>query len=132
MYCDGPTASEEVGDPSGTGGSAVARRIAEDRAKAANETWRKARRQPEIATRARSSRGTLPAFELVNAFKEAVSTPTAAWTWLPSSLGDIDRARQLTDRCRALTLRISLLTAAHRNPQSRWEPNDIFDFDALS
>jgi hypothetical protein len=27
---------------------------------------------------------------------------------------------------------ISLLTAAHRNPQSRWKPNDIFDFDALS
>ncbi len=27
---------------------------------------------------------------------------------------------------------ISLLTAAHRNPQSQWRPNDIFDFDALS
>lgn len=27
---------------------------------------------------------------------------------------------------------ISLLTGAHRNPQSQWRPNDIFDFDALS
>lgn len=29
-------------------------------------------------------------------------------------------------------VRISMLTAAHRNPQTRWTPNDIFDIDALS
>jgi hypothetical protein len=27
---------------------------------------------------------------------------------------------------------VSLITAAHRNPQTKWTANDVFDIDALS
>ncbi len=46
--------------------------------------------------------------------------------------GGLDIARSFTDSMPAGDAWISLLTAAHRNPQSHWRANDIFDFDALS
>jgi hypothetical protein len=70
------------------------------------------------------------AFELVNAFKEAVDAHGADLVAMLT--GDIDTARGLTDSMPSADVWISLLTAAHRNPRGRWQPNDIFDFDALS
>jgi hypothetical protein len=51
---------------------------------------------------------------------------------LAEVLGDLEVARRFTDSMPAGDAWISLLTAAHRNPQNPWRPNDIFDFDALS
>jgi hypothetical protein len=45
---------------------------------------------------------------------------------------DAGAARRFTDSMPSADVRISLLTAAHRNPETQWEPNDIFDVDALS
>jgi hypothetical protein len=45
---------------------------------------------------------------------------------------DIERARRFIDSMRAADIWITLMTAKHRNPDSAWEPNDIFDIDALS
>jgi len=45
---------------------------------------------------------------------------------------DIDSARRLVDSMPSGDVHVSLQTAAHRNPQTRWTPNDYFDIDALS
>ena len=42
------------------------------------------------------------------------------------------QARRFTDSMRAADIWITLLTAKHRSSDSVWEPNDIFDADALS
>jgi hypothetical protein len=41
-------------------------------------------------------------------------------------------ARTFTDSMPSGDVWISLVTAAHRNPQTQWTTNDIFDIDALS
>lgn len=45
---------------------------------------------------------------------------------------DVDSARRLVDSMPSGDVHVSLQTAAHRNPQSTWAPNDYFDIDALS
>lgn len=45
---------------------------------------------------------------------------------------DIDAARRFADSMPATDNRITLLTAKHRNVDSKWTPNDIFDIDALA
>jgi hypothetical protein len=46
--------------------------------------------------------------------------------------GDVEDARRFTDAMPSADVHISLLTAAHSNPQTQWTPNDMFDVDALS
>jgi hypothetical protein len=46
--------------------------------------------------------------------------------------GQLDGARRFADSMPNADLWISLLTARHRNPQNKWERNDIFDADAFS
>lgn len=45
---------------------------------------------------------------------------------------DVDSARGLVDSMPSGDVHVSLQTAAHRNPQTTWKPNDYFDIDALS
>jgi hypothetical protein len=108
----------------------VARRIAEDRAQSERELAQRLIAEPEYRDRVRdvvSAR--YMAVELIDVLKEAVD---AHGLDLAEIVDDIDTARRLTDSMPSGDAWISLLTAVHRNPQSRWQPNDIFDFDALS
>lgn len=41
-------------------------------------------------------------------------------------------ARRFVDSMPSGDVCVSLIAAAHRNPQRTWSPNDIFDIDALS
>jgi hypothetical protein len=45
---------------------------------------------------------------------------------------DPESARRFTDSMPSADVWITLLTARHRNPQTRWTANDIYDADALS
>jgi hypothetical protein len=45
---------------------------------------------------------------------------------------DRDAGRRFVDAMPSADAWISLLTARHRNSQLRWEPNDMFDLDAMS
>jgi len=126
----GPT-GEDVADMRARGWDpTVARRIAEDRAQSERELAQRLIAEPEYRDRARdvvSAR--YMAFELVDVLNEAVGDHGLD---LAELVDDIDTARRLTDSMPSGDAWISLLTAAHRNPQSHWRPNDIFDFDALS
>lgn len=46
--------------------------------------------------------------------------------------GEPEAFRRFTDSMPSSDVHISLVTAAHRNPQTRWTSNDIFDIDALA
>jgi hypothetical protein len=43
-----------------------------------------------------------------------------------------DSARRFVDSMPSADVCVSLIEAAHRNPQTAWQSNDIFDIDALS
>ena len=127
----GPTGEDVADDMRARGWNpTVARQIAEERAKSERELAQRLVAEPEYRDRVRdvvSAR--YLAFELVDVLKEAVD---ARGLELAELVGDIDAARRFTDSMPSGDAWISLLAAAHRNPQSRWQPNDIFDFDALS
>lgn len=42
------------------------------------------------------------------------------------------KARRLTDSMPSSDIALTLMTARHRNPHTRWTANDIFDIDAMS
>lgn len=46
--------------------------------------------------------------------------------------GGPEAIRRFTDSMPSSDVHISLVTAAHRNPQTRWTSNDMFDIDALA
>jgi hypothetical protein len=127
----GPTGEDVADDMRARGWDpTVARRIAEDRAQSERELAQRLIAEPEYRDRVRdvvSAR--YMALELIDVLKEAVD---AHGLDLAELVDDIDTARRLTDSMPSGDAWISLLTAVHRNPQSRWQPNDIFDFDALS
>ncbi len=129
----GPTGEQEVAEMRARGWDpTVARQIAEDRAQGERELAQRLVANPEYRDRVRDVvAGRYLAFELVNAFQEACNAHRRVGL-VAELTENIDRARRLTDSMPSADAWISLLTAAHRNPQSRWEPNDIFDFDALS
>lgn len=108
----------------------VARRIAEDRVQSERDLVQRLVAEPQYRDRVRdvvSAR--YLALELVDVLSEAVN---ARGLDLAELIDDIGAARRFTDSMPSGDAWISLLSAAHRNPQSRWQPNDIFDFDALS
>jgi hypothetical protein len=127
----GPTGEDEIAEMRARGWDpTVARRIAEGRAQSEHELARRLVAHPEYRDRVRdvvSAR--YLALELVDVFKEAVDAHDLD---LAALIDDIDTARRLTDSMPSGDAWISLLAAAHRNPQSHWRTNDIFDFDALS
>jgi hypothetical protein len=124
-------ADEEVADMRARGWDpTVARRTAEDRTQSERELAQRLIAKPEYRDRIRDVvSGRYLAFELLDVFKGAVE---AHGLDLAEFADDVDAARQLTDSMPSGDAWISLLTAAHRNPQGRWQRNDIFDFDALS
>jgi hypothetical protein len=109
----------------------VARRIAEERVQHEREQterldrkphWRRGRIRDIVAARYLS-------FE-VN--EPLTDTLAAHGLRLTEIAGSPDIARRFTDCMPSGDVWISLLTAAHRNGQTKWTANDIFDFDALS
>jgi hypothetical protein len=110
----------------------VARRIAEDRARSEQELATQLDAKPQLRREqlrdAVSSR--YLAIELIDVLVEALHAQGLTLDELVTD--DIDTARRFTDSMPSGDTWISLLTAAHRNPEARWWPNDIFDFDALS
>ncbi len=108
----------------------VARRIAEERAQSERELARQLLADPRYRDRVRDFvSAEFLAAELGGALGEALKERGLG---LAELLEDVDTARRFTDRMPSGDAWISLLSAAHRNPQTRWRPNDIFDFDALS
>jgi len=109
----------------------VAGRIAEDRARSERE--QAARFDAEPRYRRGRLRDVVSArylgLELLPRLEEALR---ARGLGLPGLFADRDQARRFTDSMPSGDAWISLVTAAHRNPRSRWQSNDIFDFDALS
>jgi hypothetical protein len=110
----------------------VARRIAGERAKqerkqaerlAAEPRWRRRRLRDVVAAR-------YLAFEAMPMLAEALAHHDMRLEEVAG--GDVDDARRSTDAMPSADVQISLLTAAHSNPQTQWAPNDIFDIDALS
>jgi hypothetical protein len=109
----------------------VARQIAEQRARSERE--QAARFDAEPRYRRGRLRDAVSArylgLELSRGLEEALRVRGLT---VGAVFADSDQARQFTDSMPSGDAWISLLTAAHRNPHSRWESNDIFDFDALS
>lgn len=111
----------------------VARKIAEDRARAEQELESFLVADPEYRRdRLRDVvSGRYFANDLFDGLRDELVARGIAPP-LTDLLGDLTVARRFTDSMPSGDAWISLLTAAHRNPHSRWQPNDIFDFDALS
>jgi hypothetical protein len=109
----------------------IARQIAERRAKqereqaarlAAEPRWRRGRLRDVVAAR-------YLALEIEDIRDEALA---AHGVRLSDVLVDRESARRFSDSMPAGDVWITLVTAKHRNPDSIWKPNDIFDIDALS
>jgi hypothetical protein len=109
----------------------VARRGAEQRADgereqagrlAAEPRWRRGRLRDVVASR-------YVIFEIFQMLEESLAqrglSIEEVWT-------DLDASRRFVDCMPSADVCVSLLTAAHRNPQMLWTANDIFDIDALS
>lgn len=88
----------------------------------ADPRWRRGRLRDAVAAR-------YVALESEPIFEEAQRDANVR---LAGVATEIEIARSFTDSMPSADVRISLLTAAHRNPQTRWSSNDIFDIDALS
>jgi hypothetical protein len=128
----GPTDEKEATEMRARGWDSTAtRRIAEDRAQSERELAEQLVLKPENRDRVRDAvSARYVVLELSNALKETVEAHGR--DLVSEFTRDIDTARRLTDSMPSADAWISLLAAAHRNPQSQWRPNDIFDFDALS
>jgi hypothetical protein len=109
----------------------AARRFAEERAAgereqagrlAAEPRWRRGRLRDVVAAR-------YVIFEILNMVEEALAQRglefSDVWT-------DLDASRRIVDCMPSADVCVTLLTSGHRNPQTAWTPNDIFDIDALS
>lgn len=109
----------------------TARRLANQRASqereqadrlAAEPRWRRGRLRDVVSAR-------YVALEINELLADAL---TARGLNLEDVLTDLDVARRFVDSMPSGDVCVSLLTAAHRNPQTGWRANDIFDIDALS
>jgi hypothetical protein len=128
----GPASDGEASDLTALGWDpTVAERIAEERAQHERDQaallerephWRRGRLRDIVAARYLS-------FEVPEPLNEIL---TAHGLRLTEIAGSPETARRFTDSMPSGDVWISLLTAAHRNGQTDWSSNDIFDFDALS
>lgn len=127
----GPTEQEEpklraLGwDPTGarTGAEQRAQQEREQAERLAGDPrWRRGRLRDIVATR-------YLALEAESMFREAREVRGVG---VADVLSSPEAARRFWDSMPSADVRISLLTAAHRNPQTLWTPNDVFDIDALS
>jgi hypothetical protein len=69
------------------------------------------------------------AFEIDEMLIEAV---TQRGVRLGDICADVNEARRLVDCMPSSDVWITLVTARHRNPTTRWTANDMFDIDAMS
>lgn len=89
---------------------------------AADPRWRRGRLRDVVATRH-------VIFEIMDMVEEALT-----WRGLEVSdvWTDLDASRKIVDCMPSADVCVTLLTAAHRNPETVWTANDVFDIDALS
>ncbi len=132
MALAGPSDAEVPGLQADGWDPTAARRVAIDRAKqeteqaarlAAEPRWRRGRLRDLVAAR-------YTMIEAMDALNDALSF--YGLTIDEFAGGSIDDAREFTDSMPSADVYISLMTAAHSNAQTTWEPNDIFDIDAMS
>jgi hypothetical protein len=128
----GPTDAEAPALRASGWDPTVARRIATERASqereqaarlAAEPRWRRGRLRDVVAAR-------YLAIEATPMLGESLARYCLSLQEIGG--GDVEDARRFTDAMPSADVHISLLTAAHSNPQTSWVPNDIFDIDALS
>jgi hypothetical protein len=109
----------------------IAKGIAEKRAQQQREharvlddddRWRRGRLRDVIAARYLT-------LEIQAALNQAV---TAHGLRISELFANVDDIRHFTDTMPSADTWITLHTAAHRNAETPWRPNDIFDIDALS
>jgi hypothetical protein len=111
----------------------MARRTAEERAAAEQEQsklfatfeegrWQRGKTRDVVA-------GRYLGIELAEMTAEGLAARGRA---LGEAFSDPALARRLTDSMPSADIAITLTTARHRNPQTRWVSNDIFDIDAMS
>lgn len=109
----------------------AARRVAEERADQereqavrldADSRWRRGRLRDVVSAR-------YLFIELNEMLTEALGVRDLE---LEDVCADTESARRLVDSMPSSDVSVSLITAVHRNPQTRWTANDIFDIDALS
>lgn len=128
----GPTDAEAPALRAAGWDPTAARRIASDMARQEREQaqrltaeprWRRGRLRDVVAAR-------YLAFDALPMLQETLTRYNLHLEEMAG--GDIADARRFTDSMPSADVHISLLTAAHSNPQTQWTPNDIFDMDALS
>jgi hypothetical protein len=127
----GPT-DEEADDLRDRGWDpTVAQRDAEERATAEQEQaarldadpqWRRGRLRDVVSAR-------YLGIEMLEMLRDAL---VARGGQLEDVIRDPDSVRKFVDGMPSVDVCISLKIAAHRNPQTQWTPNTIFDIDALS
>lgn len=109
----------------------VARRTAEARARAerdqaarfaAEPRWRRGRTRDVVSAR----------YMLIELREVASEALRARGLALEDVWHSPEAARQMIDCMPSADVAVTLLTAGHRNPQTKWTSNDIFDLDALS
>lgn len=89
----------------------------------ADTRWRRGRIRDVVAARYLLQELNCPASRAIAA--RGVAHPTDFFT-------DRAVARTFLDSMPSSDVWVTLAAAAHRNPQRKWTPNDIFDFDAAS
>lgn len=128
----GPTDEEEAELRANGWRPEVARQIAEQRAEAEREQterfnteggrWRRGRTRDVVAGR----------HLLIEMHQLLLEGLAARGADLESELDTPEKARRLTDSMPSSDIAITLMTALHRNPQTIWSANHIFDIDAMS
>jgi hypothetical protein len=128
----GPAGAEEESELRAMGWDpSAARRVAEKRAQQEREhakrldgepRWRRGRLRDVVAAR-------YLALEIEEVRDRVL---LAHGIRLHDVLTDPSQAREFTDSMRTADVWITLMTAKHRNRDSLWRSNDIFDVDALS
>lgn len=89
---------------------------------AAEPRWRRGRLRDVISAR-------YIALEINEILAEALAARQLS---LEDVFAEAESARRFVDSMPSADVCVSLLTAAHRNPQATWTGNDIFDIDVLS
>lgn len=87
----------------------------------ADPQWRRGRIRDTIAARHLS-------LEIIDLVTEGVFARDKTLT---DAIDGRDAVRSFVDAMPTSDVRVSLLVARHRNPQTKWSANDIYDLDAL-
>lgn len=108
-----------------------ARRIAEERAHQERDQAQRLDTDPHW--RRSRLRDTVAARYLINDAEDALNDVLNEHKVRLANIATTpELARRFTDSMPGGDVWISLVTAAHRNAQTKWTSNDIFDFDALT